>query len=73
MKKVIGTLKGIDRFGKSINFSLRDGASSYKTWSGAVLTLLIYTLIFVYGIAKFEVLILREDTKQTTSLQRNAF
>ena len=73
MKNIKSILKRIDWFGESIGFSVQDGANSFRTWPGTVLTLLIYALVLTYGSRKFEVLLHRGDTKQTTTVQKNAF
>ena len=63
----------MDNFGDSINFSLRDGLKSYKTWPGAICSLVIYSMILLYGATKFDIMANRLDTKQVSTEQVNAF
>ena len=48
-KKILGNaVKQWDVFSESITFKVRRNPS-FGTWTGAVLSLLIYSLVFVYG------------------------
>ena len=63
----------MDNFGESINFSLRDGNKSYKTMPGAICSLAIYSIILLYGATKLSIMANRQDTKQVSTVQVNAF
>ena len=54
-------------------FSIKNGVLSYKTFPGAICSFLIYVLIMIYGSKKLLIMINREDTKQTVSIQKNLF
>ena len=53
MAKLISIFKSVDMFGDSIGFTVRNGAVSFKTIPGAILSLIIYLLIVIYGSTKF--------------------
>ena len=53
MAKLISVYKSVDKFGDSIGFKVRNGESSFKTIPGAILSLVIYLLIVIYGSTKF--------------------
>ena len=63
MSKIAISFKSLDAFGETIGFSVKKGQKSFKTVRGAVLSLIIYSLIVIYGITKFQVMLNREDTK----------
>ena len=65
--------KSIDNFGDSINFSVRGGLTSYKTWPGAICSIVIYSIIIIYGSTKFMTMARRQDTKQMSTVQEYAF
>ena len=73
MKNISETIKKVDRFGEPVNFLIQDSGDTFKTWPGFILTLLIYALILIYGGEKLEDLALRNETKQVTTVQKNAF
>ena len=73
MKKFKNIFKSVDKFGDSVNFSVKNGSASYKTCSGAILSILIYSLILLYGGTKFTTMVKRQDTKQASTVQEYAF
>ena len=46
---------------------------SYKTWPGAICSLVIYSMILLYGATKFDIMANRLDTKQVSTVHVNAF
>ena len=50
----------------------RQGESKYKTIPGAILSLIIYLLIVIYGSTKFQTMLAKEDTRQQTTIKKGA-
>ena len=73
MQKSKDFLKSLDNFGDSVSFSVGNGLKSYRTWPGAICSILIYSIILLYGSSKFAIMAKREDTKQVTTVQEHAF
>ena len=48
MEKLKNKFKQIDQFGKGIKFSAK-GQTTYKTCFGAILSVIIYSVVFVYA------------------------
>ena len=48
MLKLFDKLKGFDKFGTGAGFTIR-GGDTYGTGLGLVFTLIIYTIVLVYG------------------------
>ena len=63
----------MDRFGDTISFTVNKGNQSYKTLPGAIISLLVYAFILLYGVRKFDIMVNRLDTKQTLSIRQKAF
>ena len=53
--------KKLDVFGQGIKFTVK-GEESYKTCYGAILTVLIYLIVLVYGLNRFQKFYQRQDT-----------
>ena len=68
MQKLKDFLKSLDNFGDSVNFSVKNGLKSYTTWPGAIFSLIIYSVILLYGGTKFTIMANRQDTKQVTTI-----
>ena len=73
MQKFKDVLKSVDKFGDSVNFSVKNGLNSYRTWPGAICSLIIYSIILLYGSTKFTIMAKRQDTKQVSTVQEYAF
>ena len=73
MQKFKNVLKSIDNFGDSINFSVRGGLKSYNTWPGAICSIVIYSIILLYGTTKFTMMARYQDTKQVSTVHEYAF
>ena len=71
-QRVTDLAKSIDKFGASMNFTVNDGSSTFKTWSGALISLIILILISAYGFRKFTILIQHDDTTFQTINEKNA-
>ena len=57
----------IDAFGRPFQFVLPNGSKSYKSLSGAILTIILALLVALYAIYKFELLYKNEyELKVTT-------
>ena len=52
LKKFSKYFTKFDQFGDSVNFNVRDGERTFTTIFGTVITILIFTLILLYGITK---------------------
>ena len=61
--RITTTMKSIDIFGDSINFSAKGGARNFKTWVGALFTFLLCILLISYSVKRFVIMINRDDTK----------
>ena len=72
MVKVSKRLKKIDMFGQGIKFTVK-GQETYKTCSGAILTLLIYVIVLVYGSNRFQKFYQRQDTSHQQTRIQNRF
>ena len=70
MQKVINTFKSVDSFGSGVGFSVK-GDGSFKTGLGAVITLIIYVIVGIYGFQKINVLKGRTGTAHTELLREN--
>ena len=57
LKKLSKYFKKFDQFGDSVNFNVRDGERTFNTMSGTVISLLIFTLILLYGITKLRIML----------------
>ena len=66
MKKIQNKIRQLDQFGDSVGFTVKKGQSTYTTWAGAVVSLIIFALITLYGSQGFIVFIKRDDTKYET-------
>ena len=66
MKKIFNKIRQLDKFGDSVSFTVRKGQSTFTTWAGAVVTLIISALILIYGSQRFIAFIKRDDTKYET-------
>ena len=73
MQKSKDFLKSLDLFGDSVNFSVKSGLKRYTTWPGAICSLIIYSVILLYGGTKFTIMAKRQDTKQLTTIHEYAF
>ena len=47
--KVYKTFKEIDMFGETIQFKFDKGKTEYKTMTGAIVTMIFYTILLLYG------------------------
>ena len=56
----------VDMFGLGVSFKIGD-EGQFTTWGGALLSIMIYALIFAYGSYKFVGLINRDDAVIRTS------
>ena len=61
IKKINSTFKKIDNFGEPISL-LAEKSATHQTVQGAIITLLIYMTVMIYGSSKFNLMIEREDT-----------
>ena len=69
MRKKLDSIKRIDIFGDSIMFRV-GGSSKFSTWSGTVISITIYLMIFIYGYTKYTTMIEYGDTrKQDATIQ----
>ena len=69
MRKKLDFLKRIDIFGDSIMFRV-GGSTKFFTWSGTMISITIYLMIFIYGYTKFMTMIDYGDTvKQDATIQ----
>ena len=70
--KISEFLKSFDRFGSSISFNI-GGRNNLGTWSGIVLTILVYILVSCYAYVRFMTMWAYEDTltQETVILPRN--
>ena len=71
--KIATHLKSIDIFGESVNFNARDQSKTFKTWPGALMTLLFALVVAAYGGKRFIVFINRDDTKFQEAVSLNQF
>ena len=61
MQRLKSKFSSIDQFGQGINFLIK-GGDTFTTSLGAVVTLLIYVTVLIYGSTKFNRLKERLDT-----------
>ena len=61
MRKISETFKRFDTFGEGINLKVQ-GHDTFGTCVGAILTIMIYAVVFVYAQMKFARLKGRLDT-----------
>ena len=61
--RITTIMKSIDIFGDSINFSAKDGARTYKTCVGALVTFFLCILLSLYSTKRFVIMMNRDDTK----------
>ena len=66
MRKKLDFIKRIDIFGDSIMFRVGDSAK-FSTWSGTVISITIYLMIWIYGYTKFMTMIEYGDTLKQLS------
>ena len=60
-KEISGYLKSFDKFGDSVEFKI-NGRTTFGTWTGSIVTLIIYILISIYGYKKFFIMWDYQDT-----------
>ena len=69
LKNLSNIFKTIDKFGEPIQFKANRRVT-YTTIPGALITLLIYMFIMIYGFSKFTIMWKREDTlHQSTTVE----
>jgi len=61
LKKRVAKVKQVDMFGQSVSF-LIDGESTYTTWVGAIVSVVIIGLTLTFASTKFKALTRRTDT-----------
>ena len=59
--KASSFIKSIDLFGQNVGF-LVNGDQSFKTWTGTMISLLIFIVVAYYGVQKFNILRGKLDT-----------
>ena len=64
--------KSFDKFGSSPNFNARSGLSTFTTYPGAVISLIIYGLLSIYAQQKFFTMLDYSDTAHQTVTAENA-
>lgn len=60
--RISSLLKSIDLFGDKVQFKVKD-KTTFVTLPGALVTLMIYFLIVLYGQQKFRIMWQYEDTQ----------
>ena len=70
MQKFIERFKQLDNFGSGVGFSVK-GRDTYGTGFGAVLTLFIYAVVFIYGQQNIIKLRKRQDTAHQQLTEEN--
>ena len=61
MQKLTDRFKSLDNFGAGVGFTVK-GRDTYGTGFGAVLTLFIYAVVFIYGQQNLAKLRNKQDT-----------
>ena len=61
MLKVFERFRKLDLFGQGVKFTVK-GEETYKTCAGAILTIIIYMVVLVYGLNRFQKFYQRQDT-----------
>ena len=72
MKHVLNLIKSVDNFGETVNFQIA-GKPTFASWSGAILTLIVYLLTLIYAQQKLVTMMSYGDTNfQTKTIQVTA-
>ena len=61
-----------DQFGSTMSFNFQGGSSTYRSPHGACISLLVMIITLIFTIERIIVLIDKEDTKFTTTMQYNS-
>ena len=62
----------LDMFGEKINFNIGGKSSTYKTVRGSFVSIVILSLILIYGTQKFITMYRREATKFQSKIEKSA-
>ena len=69
MELLSSIIKSFDKFGDTVNFNIKNGSPVYRTWPGTVISLIIYSLILIYGGQKFLIMWSFDDTKYEKNIK----
>ena len=70
MQKLTDRFKSLDNFGAGVGFTVK-GRDTYGTGFGAVLTLFIYAVVFIYGQQNLAKLRKKQDTAHQQLTEEN--
>ena len=70
MQRLFDKLKQFDKFGSGAGFTIK-GSETYGTSLGLVLTLIIYTIVLIYGRQNYMKLMEKADTAHQQVLEEN--
>ena len=65
--RITDFVQSFDKFGDSVNFTVKNGSATYQTWKGIILVLII-----LYGVEKFTMMTRYEDTTFHSITEKNA-
>ena len=54
-------IKRLDMLGQGLKFTMQ-GSEMYQTYFGAVITIVSYFIVLMYGAYQFQIMVLREAT-----------
>ena len=69
-KKMKQFFRNLDLFGQKIDFNIGGTSSTYRTVRGSIISMIILSLILVYGTQKFITMYERGDTKFQTKTEK---
>ena len=71
-EKITDLVKSIDIFGDSVGFTVNNGSSTYQTWTGTFVSIVIQILVIIYAVKKFTIMTNYEDTNFQSILEKHA-
>ena len=66
-------VKRIDRYGTTLSYTFNDGQSTYRTYFGALLTLVTFTFVIAYFVQKAMVVSLSSVTYHSLTTSSDVF